>query len=517
MFNLKFEIQVTIENIPIQWIPKIEIYYPDLPQFPIMYIHTFCDEQRLIGCPVYYSVNNCNSGKCDITFTVLSNLEPNDTVNSLLKTEIENRIGFSDRIDLNIVKSCCNGNASYESLFSDLWNYIELSYGSYVPYGRFFEEVYSIVRFVSAWTPKTGRQSEMRMLYNFMSAYGESVTFPKEWKHLEYYIIPCYKDALNEDYSDFPTFSVLYSGMKKTFESTFTGSETIEGVTFKVLPSAWPQNKDEFINIISKPLHLNGVLTEEERYDVEELVDAFNRHPWRAAFFISAYLNITNSDYQTWNKDFFKKVYANGGKLKGYSEKVIACFLQQGFLNDEVIPIDTWIETFYNYPLGIKDKVEFYDSFNMLGKLERIIWLASQSNKTNMRDFFDILWCQRYGVIGNSVLRGINPIACYSCKLKNTCVGIKKCENQNVSLVTTPIDLDAINNGLSPIPTSADYICWFENKVPKKAYKKERKKHSDNWVLVDEFSGYSLDSTDAFPDAILNKGMVSMREFINAK
>ena len=61
--------------------------------------------------------------------------------------------------------------------------------------------------------------------------------------------------------------------------------------------------------------------------------------------------------------------------------------MQQGFANEEIIPIDTWIETFYQFPLGINSRSDFYDDFNMLGKLERVIWLASQSNKTNMRNF----------------------------------------------------------------------------------------------------------------------------------
>ena len=161
---------------------------------------------------------------------------------------------------------------------------------------------------------------------------------------------------------------------------------------------------------MSARYYTSGKLTEEDKYYAEMLVDAFNRHPWRAAYFISAFLTIEYSDYKTWNKQFFKDFYESGSKLKGYSEKVIACFLQQGFGNEEVIPIDTWIETFYQFPLGITSRSQFYDDFLMLGKLERVIWLASQSNKTNMKNFFDILWCQRYGTIGNGELRGVNPL-----------------------------------------------------------------------------------------------------------
>ena len=55
MISLNNTILVTISDIPIQWIPKIELYYPDLPQFPIMYLHSFCNGQRVLGVPVSVS------------------------------------------------------------------------------------------------------------------------------------------------------------------------------------------------------------------------------------------------------------------------------------------------------------------------------------------------------------------------------------------------------------------------------------------------------------------------------
>ena len=89
-------------------------------------------------------------------------------------------------------------------------------------------------------------------------------------------------------------------------------------------------------------------------------------------------------------------------------------------------------KTFYEFPLGIENNLDFFNSFDKLGKLERVIWLASQSNKTNMKNFFDILWCQRYGTIGNSELRGVNPLACSLCNLSDTCVGLSKIKNERI-------------------------------------------------------------------------------------
>lgn len=503
--------EITIKDVPVQWIPKVELYYPDLPQFPIMYIHLKCGENRIIACPV--SVNyNLHGSFCDAIFTVLCNYDTSNDIyiSTLLHNEISDRIGIKNKIDLSTVVNSCHNNAEYESLFKDLWTYVQRSYGSYIPYGRFYEEIYSIPRFVAAWQPKTGRQSEMRMLYNFMSAFGEEVSFPPDWAHLEYYIIPTYDDVQNKDYSDFPIFHKLYHSMKLLFNEYFTITRTIAGVDFKVMPRAWKQNKDDFITNVSTPLLQRGIFTTEDKFYSEKLVDAFNRHAWRAAYFISAFLNIENSDYHSWSKDFFKTFYDNGSALKGYSEKVIACFLQQGFGNSDVIPIDTWIETFYQFPLGISSKSDFYDSFDNLGKLERVIWLASQSNKTNMRDFFDILWCQRYGVIGNSELRGINPIACCGCKLQSSCVGLSKITSKKV-LVQNNITFEEIVSLDSSIQDSLSFVCSLENNIPKKVYRKK----DSCWILNDEFSGYLMTEENKLQQTLVDSQIITISDFIN--
>lgn len=509
MFELKNETVIEICDLPLQWIPKIELYYPDLPQFPIMYVHILINSERIIACPVSVSFK-IHDDKCDAVFLVLVNQNPSQAIIDAITEEIENRIGFSDRITLQTVIDCCKGNNGYIGILTDLWQYIEKSYGTSIPYGRFYEEIYSIPRFVAAWQPKTGRQSEMRMLYNFMSAFGEDVVFPDNWSHLEYYVIPTYTDVRNKDYSDFPTFKKLHHSMTQLFRLDFTNSVTIGGTTFNVMPKAWKQNKDDFIINVSGKYYSAGIISEEDKYFAEILVDAFNRHAWRAAYFISAFLNIEQTDYRTWSKSFFKDFYNSGSKLKGYSEKVMACFLQQGFAKDEIIPIDTWIETFYLFPLGIETRSDFYDDFDMLGKLERVIWLASQSNKTNMKNFFNILWCQRYGTIGNGELRGVNPLACSLCKLSHTCVGLSKKLSDNVliSNTLTPNDFETLPK---PKMDDVSFICLLESDIPKKVYRKFR----DSWYLTDEFSGYLMTSNNRFPASIVSKEIITVEEFIN--
>ena len=518
MFEAKYEADIEVKDIPVQWIPKIEIYYPDLPQFQIMYIHKNVDEGRLIAFPVAVSFN-ISSQSCTAVFHVLSSLKVTETIRDTIKTELEERIGLSDKITKEVVLQCCNGNEEYKIFFSDLWKYLSASYGDSIPYGRFYEEMYSIVRFVSAWLPKTGRQSEMRMLYNFMSIFGEEVELPDEWNHLECYVIPHLEDVKSKNFSEFKKFAVLDSAMRKTFVHEFTKTVEVkfkeECREFQVQKNAWDQNKDSFINLVSRPLYESKILNEDERISIERLVDAFNRHARRTAFFISAYIAI-DKNYENWSKNFFKEFYAQGGKLKGYSEKVIACFLQQGFKNEEVIPIDVWIKSFFWYPLGISSIENFYDTFTHLGKLERIIWLASQANKTNMKAFFNLLWCQRYGTTGNVSLRGINPIACSECALKGTCVGLSYEKDKKVLLLNDESKYSIQDNGEIVINDGVldlidvTYICVLENKVPKKVFGKNKK---GVFYLFDEFSGYIMKEQHKLSDDLLAKGIVTMGEF----
>lgn len=212
-----------------------------------------------------------------------------------------------------------------------------------------------------------------------------------------------------------------------------------------------------------------------------------------------------------WTKQFFIKFYENGNKLKGYSEKVIACFLQQGFLNPEVIPIDTRIKTFYEFPLGIDNNTQFFNDFTSLGKLERIIWLSSQSNKTNMKTFFDVLWCQRYGTIGNGELRGVNPISCYSCQLKKSCVGVSKKRFTNIKLLNNSPEEDL--SAIFADKPEVTYICLLNNGVPKKCYIRKR----DAATLIDEFSGYILTAQNKLPDDLLHNDTITFEEFVFSK
>ncbi|MFC1548705.1 hypothetical protein ACFL5E_01950 [Candidatus Omnitrophota bacterium] len=518
--KLQYTTEITLERVPKQWMPRFELYYPDLPQFPIVYVHLLADDTRIYGFPTTVSFDIINEKEYNARLVFLCNvdLEQNSRLKDLVTSELGERFGLKDKVGLDDIVASCQGNTQYETFFRDLWSYLAPAFGDYLPYGKFYEEVYSMVRFVSAWQPKTGRQSEMRMLYNFLSIFGKPIEIVPEWNYLEFFLLPTYDDILNGTLNSFSEFQELHTAMEKVWDHCFTEETELDGHIIKSMPRSWPQNKDSFIKDVASPLCSDGVITETQKHALERLVDAFNRHSWRAAFFLWSIMNIKMDDYRKWDKDYFVKFYLSNTGV-GISPKVIACFLQQGFKNADVIPLDTWIETFYKYPLGISKKEDFLTTFSNMGKLERAIWLSSQANKTNIRAFFDLLWCQRYGVTGNNELRGANPITCYECRLKNTCVGFAQItdskvlikEEQRIAITETTRGKFLASNTLTAEADQqgCSFICLTQGHIPKKVFTPQR---NGTWKLIDEFSGYILH--DQTTDKV-NK-VVTVSELLNS-
>ena len=493
---LKYESAIVLENVPIQWGQKFELYYPDLPGFPTVYVHIIEDGKRTYGFPITanFKQGKGDDGSVEILFLSNKDLDSDESLKGAVKTELENRFGLSDKIGMDDIIRACKGNASYENFFRELWKPISEMHGKYLPYGRFFEEIYSIIRFVSAWAPKTGRQSEMRMLYNFISIFGECVTVPDKWKHLDFFLLPTYADVRSEDFSEFPKFSELYKSMKVVWENFFTVRTPFYDSEIRSMERKFPDRKNEFIEKITGGLVSKGMMSSNQKSAVDRLVDMFNRNPMRTSFFIWSIMSIRDNDFKKWDKEQFKKFYLETSAGVGISPKVVACWLQQGFGKEEFIPIDIWVEAFHTHALGIESKSDFFDSFSSMGKLERPIWIASQANKTNIRTFFDTLWCTRYGNNGNKDLRGANPISCYECKLRRSCPSYQKIANKYVYILPETDSSSDLPNEVQKFAEkkSCMFVCLTRDGVPKKIFKlKGRSKKK--WSLVDEFSGYLLD------------------------
>jgi len=529
--DLEHETEIKLAEVPIQWIPKFELYYPDLPGYPIVYVHGIKNSKRVYGFPAQVSFEDVDEKSCIpvITFVSNENLEENWELREFVKEELENRFGISGKFGIDEIKESCT-DEKFKKFFEELWTHVRTVFGDYMPYGRFYERLFSIVRFVSAFQPKTGRQSEMRMVYNFVSIFGQRIEVKGKWNFLHFFVIPTYEDLKGKNFEEFPKFKKLYTAMEKIWKEFFTKEISINSFKIKSMEKGkgWSDyNKDTFINEVLKPLVSKGKIDGEDRHNIERLVDAFNRFPFRTTFFISSVMNVDLCDYDQWTKDDFIYFYDETTKpdsnevirkTVGISQKVVACFLQQGFGKEEFIPVDTWIGSFHEHALGIKDQKQFFKDFSKLGKLERFFWFLAQAKKTNIRSFFDMLWCIRYGDTGNNEIREANPIACFECKLRKSCPSYDTIKNSKV-FVTEP-NYNVLVDVVTPITTNSEgitrggnfkgkkinndeiskkasennckFVCFTENKIPKKIFVEKGTTNAKYWKLKDEFSGYLL-------------------------
>jgi hypothetical protein len=486
--SLKYHSFIKLSRVPIAWLPLIQLFDPYLPQFPIFYIHKIIKGKRIYGFPVFFDVLNMRKENCDLRFFFLSNKDIDSATNikKAIGFELAERTGLINRVTLRDLISSCNKDKNLERMVSELWNKnIKKAYGNCLPFGRLYEEFFSILRFTAAFNPSSGRKSEMQMVYDFISNYGEKISINPPWEHLEFFLLPTYDDLLEGKLIEFPKFKKLYAVMMKFFDTFYTEELELGKIKIKLLPSGTfltTSNGNQF-RAKTENLRENGRITPQEKQTIDFLLDAFNRYPPRVRIFITFVCNINQkNDYRNWGGDTVKKLYSGDYEGKGMSPKVLSCFLQQGFGNSEVVPIDNWVESFYRLVFNIGSKEEFLNKFSKIGKLERLLWTLSQARKTNSQLVFDQLWCIKYGTPDDK-LRGPNPLSCYLCCLKNSCFGFASIKKERAYITNN------IKKATPEKVADCRFVVEVENNTPKKVYIVSPHGRLN---LIDIYSGYFL-------------------------
>lgn len=465
MFSLNHIHTITIQDVPLQWMTRIELFSSDLEQFPLMYVHILADKgttqaignynpdtkQRIFGYALSAKWGELKSnGLCNVDIAFICNIPQNysPTYDTKITKELSHRIGIADKVSFDDLSHICANSPESLPLLEKIWSdKIEAIYGKYLPHGRIFDEMYGIIRFsASGNAPKLGKTSEYRMLYWYMKDLGERINYNdsvNQFKFLEFYIIPTYEELLTENFRFFDTFQEYFISTKFFWELEYTKNFTVNGHQFKYADkSTLPIKPDVFIERYTASLG--------NHYDnISKLRQIYNRMPGRLYGYIWNLMTPTTTDFKSAfeNRDAFKEFYRDHSNKKGSSSKVIACFLQQAF-GIEAFPIDTWVKTFIFYPLGVSPKDDghsapskaiqndLYEKYNRLDKLEKIIWASSMGNKTNKTEFLDILWCQRYGTdLGSKgPCRGANPLSCLQCTLKDVCLAYDSIKEDRISI-----------------------------------------------------------------------------------
>ena len=519
--DLEHEAIISLKEVPIQWIPKFELFTNDLPNFPLVYVHSFIHGKRVFGFPMAVNFANTTNGKCIPKIHFLSNVDLNSdkAAKKIVESELSERFGIANSVTLPDVVGACNGDAAYGDFFKAIWEQvIKPDHGGSIPFGRYYEEFYSILRFSAAWNTagRSGRQMELRIVYWFLREYGDKVNITiGDYSFYQFFLLPTFDEVRSDSMSEFPRLEKLFKLIDRIWNLEFTNTHQLQGQEIRSMETSWPNQRDGFVEYLNKKYSVRQsvtLLSSEDAYDLGVLADMFDRFPPRAAGFIWCVMNIRELDYRSWSRDFLDEFYllVLSTPTVAIYPKVVSCFLQQGFANEHAIPMDDWILSFVKHALGLDGRTEapdlaktwqnilthvlFFETFSNRAKLERLIWLISQSKKVNMDPVMDMLWCIRFGRTNEdgkktNFLRQQNPITCYQCELRPVCNGYVAIQDSRVWITegkisqTTKADAERNN---------CNFICGTASSVPKKIEVLSRSMRTQRWEFVDEFSGLRM-------------------------
>lgn len=532
MFSLDYLHKITIQDVPLQWMTRVELFSPDLEQFPLMYVHMLADredaglvgdynpdtKQRIFGFVLSAKWGEVKTnGLCNIELNFACNIpqEHSPEYDILITDELSNRIGLADKVSYEDLSHICANAPESLALLQKIWrDKIEVVYGKYIPHGRIFDEMYGIIRFsASGNAPRLGKTSEQRMLYWYMKDLGKQITYGNEvgqFKFMESYLLPTYDELIDESFGFFSNFHSFYLSTKKFWELEYTNFFTVGDHTFQYAEtSSLPISAEKFESMYP-------ALLGDDYDNISKLRQIYNRMPGRLYGYIWNLMTPVNTDFKLAfdERDTFKEFYRDHSGKKGSSSKVIACFLQQAF-GIEAFPIDTWVKTFIYYPLGLSPKDngngdpskdmqnDLYSKYKRLDKLEKLIWASSMGNKTNKTEFLDILWCQRYGTDRGSSgpCRGANPLSCSNCILRDECPAYQSIKDEDifVSDDISTLESKMERNGLF-------FGIKTDNGTPRKVYTFQNGKFLER----DSHSGLDLPTTITVGD-----GKLTIDEFVD--
>lgn len=439
--GLAFFHDFEVSDFPQEWLPLTSLYDPDIPLFPIVYLHELDpalpvqqrpgERDRIFGFIHHISYSSA-TGTLTISCAINKDLssELNSRFIQVVEKTARSRLGLDDPVTVADVGGALTGNlVEANPLLMELWQKIVVSsFGGKLPYGRCWDPVFGLARFIASWNSEGGRKGELIQLHAYAASFGQRISTSGSI-HADFYLLPTWQEFhdLKNPLSIFPNYSVLVGtdGASEFFKNTFTKDIQLSrfgysafdlstardktGGTFRKLDTA------ALVEIMNTASPENGV-----RIALYNNYSAFNRGPGRAVLSLLLHYDLR---HQKWNpenltqQDCIEQYTCLTGSYQ--SPKVMALYAQQCFGSLPVLPMDNWIKTFLATPLNLDPEqktfhTRVFNSSDRWGKIERLIWVAAQSRKVHASVAENILWCIRYGGPGKE-MRSANPFSCKVC------------------------------------------------------------------------------------------------------
>lgn len=427
---LSFRHSFEISNFPARWLPLLHLYDPDLPLYPIYYFHKTeennrrpSEEQRVYG--YIEKVNLKEIGGATITVITNKNLERPANVNykRLVLNEVNERLGLINPVTIDDIRNTFTGPLVYANgVLTELWHkVVGTAYGNKLPFGKLWDEVFGLTRFVSSFNSPGGRKGELIQTHYFSTRFGERMQCASDMPKVDFYLLPTINELtdLTNPLSIFPLFRKLVDVANVFRNDTCIPVEVgnIELSKF-TNPGAGRLTGKKLKSIFARLFN-----TEDMKSIAEECFNTFDKGAPRTIIYLMMLSDIRQGRLKPseLNSQQFSAMYT---KLKGsyQSPKVIHIWAQQAFGNPCAVPVDVWVKTFFKWPLNIgKDMENIFLQSRNLGKTERLIWVSAQARKVHSSACNDAIWCIKK--TSKVKARGANPFACNICDqaIRNVC------------------------------------------------------------------------------------------------
>ena len=447
--SLSARFDLELSSFPPHWVPLTHLYDPDLPLFPLLYFHVLdpslpsgsrpSERDRIYGFIQHFRVLPGDK----VVVTVVANKDLNDPTHKhyvkVVQSEVASRLGIETPVtEVDIAKPLLPPLQDASSVLLELWHSIVVpAFGGKLPFGRIWDPVLGLVRFIASWNSAGGRKGELVQTHYFASAFGERIA-TAHGIYVDFYLLPTFEELIDTSnpLANFPKFRdlVLESAhfVKSYCKQVSIGSMSFSAFSMASAGVKGSIDTQKIRAIIGRRVGSSGRA-------LSENYNAFNRGPARS---IISLLMIDDLRAGRWDPRLLtpqvcSDMYRDLGKSY-QSPKVIQLYAQQCFASEVSLPIDLWVKTFLKWPLafGTSDtqRLALFKSSSIWGRLERLIWVAAQARKVHSSAASEILWCIRYGG-PDKEMRGANPFSCKICSVnvRQACPSHKAIENKIVS------------------------------------------------------------------------------------
>lgn len=448
-----------VRDFPSEWLPLTYLYDPDLPLFPLQYFHLLDPELQAPSRPrqtdrVFGFIHHLNLTHDGLLVSIVTNkdlhLAHNNKYRTIVELEVRARLGLGDPIRLSDINGKLKGElAKSNKIIDELWyQVIDGSFGKSLPFGRMWDGVFGLARFIASWNSEGGRKGELIQTHYFLAAFGEKIA-TGQGVHADFYLLPTYEELCDtgNPLSIFPRYAALVAA-SDSFVGKYCVTRSLGGGhSFSAFQLSRAHSGAARLDTAAVIQIINGGFSGQQRAALLENYNAFNRGPQRSVISLLMLHDIRHSlwDPNSLTPKVCGAMYP-GMKASYQTPKVIQLYAQQCFGSACVLPIDNWVETFLRWPLAFNSSARhFYDRLfscsDVWGKIERLIWMASQARKVHSSVAAEILWCVRYGG-PNKLMRGANPLSCKICEthIRNACPAYAEIQEE-------PVEFNAMYSG----------------------------------------------------------------------